>query len=148
MIKGLGNFVSFALIFFLILSVLNYSSYVEGVHDCSNMAVEQYMFLKYVGFEDINICVGQFEGYSHAWIKIGNYEYDPVSLFPMFVYRMGQNQIEETRYYIYDTSISHTAEHNPHLSSYKNSIPILFILIFFNILRIKVIRPVIRNEIT
>jgi hypothetical protein len=109
------------------------------------MAVEQYMFLKYVGFEDINICVGDFQGYSHAWIRVGNYEYDPVSLYPMFVYRIGQNQIEETRYYIYDTSISHTAEHTPHLSSYINSIPTLFILIFFNILRIKVIRPVIHN---
>lgn len=135
-------------LFFLLLSVLNYGSYIEDVHDCSNMAVEQYLFLKYLGFEDINICVGDFEPSSHAWIRIGSYEYDSVSLMPMFIYKMYNDQIGETRYYIYDTSLSHDSDKSIHPISYLHSIPTLFILIFFNILRIKVIRPVIQNAHT
>lgn len=148
MIKDLGKLVCIVFSFFLLVSILNYSSYVEDVHDCSNMAVEQYLFLKYIGFDDINICVGDYEPYSHAWIRIGNYEYDSVSLLPMFIYNIGNNQIGETRYYIYDTTIIHTPEQSTHLSSYLNTIPMLFILIFFNILRIRVIRPVIQNAFT
>jgi len=140
MIKGLGKIIFISLTFLFVISVLNHSSYVEGVHDCSNMAVEQYLFLDYIGLDNINICVGDFKGYSHSWVKIGNYEYDPVSLFPMWSYKIGNEQIGNTRYYTYDTSIIHTSEHSTHLISYTNSIPTLFILIFFNILRITVIR--------
>lgn len=131
---------------FLLLSIINYSSYIVDVHDCSNMAAEQYTFFNKIGF-DTYICVGDFNGYSHSWVSINGYEYDSVSLFPMWIYRINNPQLSDTRYYTMDKE-EYPEEWKTHYISYLNSIPMLFILYIFNILRIKVIRPVIQNADT
>lgn len=143
--KMLSGKIFFFINFILYISVLNYSSYIEDVHDCSNMAVEQYYFLKSIGFNDVFICCGEFTESSHAWLSVNGYEYDSVSLLPMWFYRINNPQYGETRYHIVDPTINHAPEWQPNYISYLNSIPMLFILFLINILRIKVIRPVINH---
>ena len=69
----------------LILFSIHRLSYVVGVHDCSNMAIEQYEFFTKLGF-DVNIFFGNIVKNDiktgHAWISVNGYQYDCTSFLP------------------------------------------------------------------
>lgn len=74
--------------FYITTGLINSTMFYEaGVHDCSNMAVEQCYLLEKLGFEPV-IYTGVFsdrdkDEIGHAWYSVNGIEINPTSFLPM-----------------------------------------------------------------
>lgn len=105
LISKLDFAISHIALLIAILSVIQLCTYTEDVHDCSNMAAEQYMILSSLGF-DVDICTGRIspcyfeEPYQHAWVSVNGFEYDSVTLLPCCISNLVEDVSDK---HIYDT---------------------------------------------
>lgn len=76
------------LMFYITTGLINSTMFYEaGVHDCSNMAVEQVTALEHLGFEPV-IYTGVFTDrdkteIGHAWYSVCGLEINPTSFLPL-----------------------------------------------------------------